>query len=160
LTLEECTEDSVQILPGVFPGFSIHKSQKPVCVDIPGGHIQNGAEMQIWDCNDSPAQTWWYSKIDSSIRPTANLDMCLDAGNDQKQGNKLILWECNQGDWQKWKFPAEDDADLSLGFANLKLEKKRSVRGRCHKGVYERQEVDDGKVLQGLSAFSSRSLGH
>jgi len=124
LTLEECTEDYVQILPGVFPGFSIHKSQKSVCVDIPGGHIQNGAEMQIWDCNDSPAQTWWYSPIDSSIRPTANLDMCLDAGNDQKQGNKLILWECNQGDWQKWKFPAEDDADLSLGFANLKLKKK------------------------------------
>jgi len=122
LTLQKCTQDTVQNLPGFYPGFSFYKSMTANCIDIPEAKIENGVKLQIWTCNDSPAQLWYYSKIDGSIRPTANLDYCLDAGSSLKQGDPLLLWECNEGDWQKWKFPAED-SDLSLGFANLKLEK-------------------------------------
>jgi len=124
LTLTECTEDQVQTLPGFFPGFSLHKSMTSMCIDIPSQDIKNGAKMQIWDCNDSPAQKWYYWKTDGSIRPTKNLDYCLDSGSKQQEGDPLLLWKCNEKDWQKWTLPAGVDSSLSLGFANLKLEKK------------------------------------
>lgn len=123
VTLTKCKRDQIQTLPGFFPGFSIYKSMTAMCVDIPKAKFENGAKLQVWECNKSPAQSWFYWTTDQSIRPTGNLDYCLDATKPGKEGNQLLLWKCNQGDWQKWKFPA-GDSSLSNGFANLKMAKK------------------------------------
>ena len=69
------------------------------CLDVNGNDASNGTKIQLWSCNDGPAQAWSY---DGSTMRAGN-GKCLDIpGNGQYAGAALELYDCNGSDAQKW----------------------------------------------------------
>lgn len=109
-----------QFFPGVFPGFPIQpKVNSKMCFDIPDANFANGNKLQIWDCNGSPAQSYYYNKADSTIRPKAAVTKCLDATSKPAAGAAVLLYDCNNEKWQKWTL-TEDS--MSQGYTSVKLQ--------------------------------------
>jgi hypothetical protein len=54
----------------------------------------DGTRVQVWDCNDTPAQMWFYD-AQRRLHPYAAPTKCLDlnAGG-TTNGNFLQIWEC------------------------------------------------------------------
>ncbi|WP_433887548.1 glycosyl hydrolase [Streptomyces sp. CA-111067] len=70
------------------------------CVDVAGGSSTNGTAVQLYDCNNSTAQTWTVG-TDSTIRA---LGKCLDVtGQGTANGTKIQLWDCNGSGAQQWQ---------------------------------------------------------
>merc|ERR1719383_1302313 len=45
------------------PNFVIHREEKfKTCFDVPGQNFKKDQQLQIWDCNDSPAQSFFYKE--------------------------------------------------------------------------------------------------
>jgi hypothetical protein len=94
------------------------------CMDVAGGSISNGAQVQEWTCNGSGAQTWQIQALDTTYYKLVNPQSgkCLDiAGNLTADGTKVELWTCNGGSNQAFRFVS------SNGF--LKIVGKQS--GKC-----------------------------
>ncbi|PPQ71556.1 hypothetical protein CVT24_006437 [Panaeolus cyanescens] len=75
---------------------SIHPSASAnKCVDVRGAQFVNGTTVQIWDCNNTPAQNWVFAVDGSkgSIK-LAGTQFCLDAGAVPASGTILKLWQC------------------------------------------------------------------
>ncbi len=71
------------------------------CLDVvaPDQH-NNGAQVQVWDCNTSLQQTW---KIDGrAIKSGAG--KCLDvvASDQHNNGARVQVWDCNNSLQQTW----------------------------------------------------------
>lgn len=74
---------------------------KPMCLDIPWGNATRGAQVQIWECNNTTGQMWAF--VGDTIRPLNNQSVCLDvSGGQGKKGDFVGLWDCNGGAAQKW----------------------------------------------------------
>ncbi|MBL6279655.1 ricin-type beta-trefoil lectin domain protein [Micromonospora fiedleri] len=69
------------------------------CVDVPGGISADGAGLQLWRCNDSPAQRFSHGPNGSLMA----LDKCMDvAWASRDNGAKVQLAHCNGGPAQVW----------------------------------------------------------
>jgi hypothetical protein len=80
------------------------------CLDVRGGQVTDGAQLQIWDCNGQTNQNFMWCK-DGRIVTTVNDNMCLDVpGGDPSKPNNLQLWQCNGGRGQYWEFDAKNQA--------------------------------------------------
>lgn len=44
-----------------------------MCVDIPGGSMEDGNTLEIWECNGTPNQQWGYDKSLGTIYAAASL---------------------------------------------------------------------------------------
>ncbi|CCK26910.1 ricin B lectin [Streptomyces davaonensis JCM 4913] len=76
------------------------------CLDVEGGKSEDGTEVQIYDCNNTGAQTW--QREGQTLRA---LGKCLDvSGASKDNGAKVQLYQCNDTVAQKW----EQRADGSL----------------------------------------------
>ncbi|MEV0847200.1 family 16 glycosylhydrolase [Streptomyces sp. NPDC049954] len=76
------------------------------CLDVAGASSANGAAVQLYDCNGTPAQQWNVNS-DGTLRA---LGKCLDVtGNSTANGAKLQLWDCGGGANQKWTVTAARD---------------------------------------------------
>jgi hypothetical protein len=71
------------------------------CLDVSGANAvgvpnANGAKVQVWDCNGTPAQVW--SRDESGgLRPRGIPGSCLDVpGGNFVQGAFLQVWGCNE----------------------------------------------------------------
>jgi chitinase len=77
------------------------------CVDVAGGGTANGTAVQLFDCNDTPAQRW-------SVTPDGTIEAlgkCLDVTNaGTADGTPVQLYECNGTGAQQWR----PRADASL----------------------------------------------
>lgn len=69
------------------------------CLDVSTGATNDGARIQLWDCNGSDAQVWTY--VDGELRGPGG--RCLDVtwANDTP-GTPIQLWGCNGGIAQRW----------------------------------------------------------
>ncbi|MEE1929739.1 ThuA domain-containing protein [Streptomyces sp. TRM 70351] len=77
------------------------------CVDVRDGSSGNGTQIQLWDCNNSAAQTWTVPG-DGTLRA---LGKCLDiSGGGTANGTKIQLWDCNGTGAQTWTH--QDDNTL------------------------------------------------
>ncbi|MEV6813994.1 ricin-type beta-trefoil lectin domain protein [Micromonospora sp. NPDC051296] len=69
------------------------------CIDVPGGVSADGAQLQLWRCNGTPAQRF-------SLGPNGSLvvlDKCMDvAWTSRDNGAKVQLAYCNGGPAQVW----------------------------------------------------------
>src|SRR5262249_37744089 len=77
------------------------------CMDVSGGSISNGAQIQEWTCNGTGAQTWQIQALDTTYYKLVNLQSgkCLDiAGNQTADGTKVELWTCSGGSNQAFRF--------------------------------------------------------
>ncbi|OLZ64969.1 hypothetical protein AV521_34010 [Streptomyces sp. IMTB 2501] len=91
------------------------------CLEIPGGHDENGAPAQQWTCNGGDNQKWtgtqrtygdgtvgWLYTNDESGK-------CLEVADwSGSAGAALRVWDCHAGDNQWW-----DDVSYSTGFAMI-----------------------------------------
>ncbi|MGX6608108.1 lectin [Micromonosporaceae bacterium Da 78-11] len=71
------------------------------CADVDQAGTADGTKVQIWSCNNSPAQTWTIAG-DGTIRA---LGKCLDiAGAGTANDTKVQLVSCNGGGAQQWAY--------------------------------------------------------
>jgi hypothetical protein len=71
------------------------------CIDVPGGISNDGAQLQLWDCNGTPAQAFTSGPNGSQ----AALDKCMDvAWAARDNGAKVQLAWCNGGPAQVWVY--------------------------------------------------------
>ncbi len=69
------------------------------CLDVRAGSTDNGAAVQLYDCNNTAGQNWTPS-ANSTLRV---LGKCLDAtANGTGNGTLLEIWDCNGGANQEW----------------------------------------------------------
>lgn len=80
------------------------------CLDVPGGNIQAGQRLQIWDCNGMAAQQWGYDTDSRSVYASASesdASLCLDIeGGSSTPGTSVWIWNCDhQLSQQQWYVP-------------------------------------------------------
>ncbi|MEE1929738.1 PQQ-dependent sugar dehydrogenase [Streptomyces sp. TRM 70351] len=93
--------------PGPEPGTGAITGIGGKCVDVRDGSSGNGTQIQLWDCNNSAAQTWTVPG-DGTLRA---LGKCLDiSGGGTANGTKIQLWDCNGTGAQTWTH--QDDNTL------------------------------------------------
>ncbi|WP_333769888.1 ricin-type beta-trefoil lectin domain protein [Streptomyces sp. IBSBF 2435] len=70
------------------------------CLDVNGGSSADGTPVQIWSCDNAPAQAW-SAYADGTLRAVGK---CLDAtGRGTANGTKVEIWTCNGGTNQVWQ---------------------------------------------------------
>ena len=70
------------------------------CIDVPGGSLQNGVQLQLWPCNNTGAQWWNWDDLsggganNSNIR-NWNSGKCIDVSAwGQNNGAVIQQWTC------------------------------------------------------------------
>lgn len=88
-----------------------------LCFDLPGGNTNNGTQLQLYWCNGSDAQDFYYDTSNKQIkhRPTGK---CADLNNnDRSNGTKIQLWDCGgDNDAQKWDRQVSNNGGKLWGF--------------------------------------------
>jgi hypothetical protein len=75
------------------------------CLDVAAAATNDGAKVQLYDCNGTAAQKWYFTPAFDIVNP--NADKCLDlTGNSTADFTKVQLWSCTGGSNQKWAAPA------------------------------------------------------
>jgi hypothetical protein len=90
------------------PGTGSASAQGPVpsgvagkCLDDNNGSTTNGTKVQLWDCNNTGAQIWWWGN--GTLRLGGPNGRCVDVtGNGTGNGTLVELWDCNGGNNQQW----------------------------------------------------------
>lgn len=73
------------------------------CLDLEQNQAYDGATIQIWQCNNTPAQSWRLNPQTGEIRGRAG--KCLDVENaNTEDGTRVQLFECNGTNAQKWRY--------------------------------------------------------
>lgn len=71
------------------------------CVDVAGAATANGTAVQLYDCNDTAAQSWTWN-ADGSVRA---LGKCMDVTDGATaNGAKVQLYDCNGTGAQRWTY--------------------------------------------------------
>ncbi|MFC0844710.1 RICIN domain-containing protein [Streptomyces noboritoensis] len=75
------------------------------CLDVAGGGKDNGTPVQIWNCNNDPAQDWRLYTDDSGLHlMNVGSGRCLDVDHaNSANGTKIQIWGCNQASSQTWE---------------------------------------------------------
>jgi hypothetical protein len=85
--------------------FSLIDQRAGKCLDVAGAYTTNGTNVQLYKCNDSDAQRWFYNGITGELKSKLNWSKCLDIDNGIiSEGTNLRLWDCNVSDAQKFDF--------------------------------------------------------
>ncbi|WP_104821399.1 ricin-type beta-trefoil lectin domain protein [Kitasatospora sp. MMS16-BH015] len=78
------------------------------CLDVPNSTTTPGTQVQIWDCNSQPNQTWTRTASGQLTVVSGGTQLCLDAYNGQTSpGTKVEIWSCNGQANQQWKVNAD-----------------------------------------------------
>ena len=68
------------------------------CIDVAGGNNANGTPVQLYACNGSAAQQWYYDPIKGTLRSQLAGNKCLDIPNGNTANNtQLQIWDCQAG---------------------------------------------------------------
>ncbi|MEE4540629.1 ricin-type beta-trefoil lectin domain protein [Streptomyces sp. V4-01] len=93
----DITLSGAQPLPSTGTILSASNSNK--CADLSGGSSANGTHVQLWDCNNTAAQSWT-RQADGTVRANGN---CLDVnGGHTADGTLVQEWACNGTGAQQW----------------------------------------------------------
>jgi hypothetical protein len=75
-----------------------------LCLDVSGGVLTNGAAVQLWDCDNKPAQQWQFY-ADDTLRPASNPSFCLDSKTgvpaSGAAASPLQLYACQGNSWSR-----------------------------------------------------------
>jgi hypothetical protein len=78
-------------------GVAIHPNgNKKKCLDVRGASFKNGTPVQIYDCNNTPAQKWVIQRETTSIQ-VAGTNFCLDSSTTSGNHVKMKIWQCYAG---------------------------------------------------------------
>lgn len=71
------------------------------CLDVVGGSTNEGAQVQLWDCNGNPQQKWT-RKSDGTI-VSSHTGYCLDADKyNTGNGAAVRMYRCSGQQQQRW----------------------------------------------------------
>ncbi|KAJ3507120.1 hypothetical protein NLJ89_g6487 [Agrocybe chaxingu] len=100
---------------GSFPiqGSTLHPNGNAnKCLDVRGANYANGTPVQIYDCNQTPAQRWILNRGSTKVQ-LAETNFCLDAGSTPGNGVGLKIWQCYDNlPAQQWYYT--DDNRIAL----------------------------------------------
>lgn len=83
------------------------------CLDVRGGIFQNGTPVQVFDCNNTPAQNWNIVLGQGHVQ-LAWTGFCLDAGSNPANGVGMKIWQCFDNlPAQDWFYTADDRVALT-----------------------------------------------
>lgn len=75
------------------------------CADVAGAATANGTHVQLYDCNNTGAQSW--TVVPGSGGSLQALGGCMDVSNSgTANGTKVQLWQCNGSGAQRWQVGA------------------------------------------------------
>ncbi|RDB19188.1 Endo-1,4-beta-xylanase A [Hypsizygus marmoreus] len=98
---------------------------KSKCADVRGAAFANGTPVQIYDCNNTPAQKWTISRGSTKVQLTGT-NFCLDAGSTPGNGIGMKIWTCYDNlPAQAWYFT--DDNRIALEGKGLCLDLPNGV---------------------------------
>ncbi|MFI1166100.1 ricin-type beta-trefoil lectin domain protein [Streptomyces sp. NPDC020801] len=79
----------------------VRSGQAGKCLDADKGTNADGTPVQIWDCNSTGAQNWWWSN--GTLRLGGPTGKCLDVTHEgTENGTPAQLWTCHDGPNQQW----------------------------------------------------------
>jgi len=83
------------------------------CSDIPDGRAEDGAPLQLYDCNGTPAQQWEL-KNRNLVNPASGKCVDIDGGPPKNLQNhaKVQLWGCWGASNQLWEARARTSTHL------------------------------------------------
>ncbi|MGM0564762.1 MAG: ricin-type beta-trefoil lectin domain protein [Pseudomonadota bacterium] len=103
---------------GANSGFSLVDQRAGKCLDVAGANTGNGTNVQLYQCNGSNAQRWFYNLTSGELSSALNGGKCLDIdGGNISEGTNLQLWDCHGGSAQQFEFDGnrlKPSADNSL----------------------------------------------
>lgn len=71
------------------------------CLDVPGGKVEPGTKLTLWDCNGGSNQQWSYDTEAKTLGVFGN--RCLDSENSSAaNGTPVVIRECTGAATQKW----------------------------------------------------------
>jgi hypothetical protein len=79
------------------------------CLDDFGSGTANGTKVDIWTCNNTVAQQWFFSGGALSVQ-----GKCVDDSSQGGAGAKLVLWTCNGHAAQTWTHNSKSEYVLKL----------------------------------------------
>ncbi|TGL60622.1 ricin-type beta-trefoil lectin domain protein [Leptospira sarikeiensis] len=88
--------------------FTLKSKQSNLCLDVNNSGTENNTRVQVWNCNGTNAQKWFYEHSTSYLRSKLNTDKCLDNGAENWNGGKIVLWDCKDKD--NMRFDLYDDS--------------------------------------------------
>jgi len=95
------------------------------CLDVANASVNNGADIQQWDCTNGKNQKWNLVSKGGDVYTLAafHSGKCLDvAGARNNNGADLLQWDCHGKDNQAWQITKGADGYFSL---------KARHSGRC-----------------------------
>lgn len=128
------------------------------CVDVPGGHADEGARLQMYDCNSTVSQD---IMAVPGISPGDGqpgyelhaMGKCLDSsGNHDGGDNRIELHDCNGAEWQQFRF---DDRGRIVGMGGFCLDIVDESRNSgaqlrlsgCNDSPSQRWRTDSSKLV-------------
>ena len=73
------------------------------CLDVHApDQFNNGAKVQVWDCNGSQQQTW--ARDGKTIRSAAGKCLDVHAPDQDKNGGRVQVWDCNGSPQQQFEW--------------------------------------------------------
>lgn len=88
------------IIPGTvaLPATPVYKSltdgRSGLCLDVSGSNTANGTKVQLWSCNGTNAQKWWYDAANGYLRSAVGSNKCLDNRGQAFNGGEIVIWDC------------------------------------------------------------------
>ncbi len=73
------------------------------CLDVTGGVVADSTKVQLYRCNNTPAQKWSYDPATLEMRSALDPNFCLDlAGGVVGDNYNVQIYRCNGTAAQKW----------------------------------------------------------
>ncbi|MFJ4094668.1 ricin-type beta-trefoil lectin domain protein [Kitasatospora sp. NPDC089913] len=92
---------------------SVHVLGK--CLDVTDALTESGSPVNLWDCNNTPAQKWVAGPHPGTLM-NPNAAKCLDAPGTAGPGTHLVIGDCQDTASDRWTAPATHTV-LPLGLA-------------------------------------------
>ena len=74
-------------------------------MDVTGGGTGNGTRIELFDCNGSAAQQWYWNSASKSLVNPASQRCLDDPSSSTTDGTQLQLFDCNLTGAQQWTLP-------------------------------------------------------
>jgi len=88
------------------------------CAEVPNREFVRDQQLQMQDCNSSPAQTFTYDQAKTRLTIGG---LCVDANGGQP-GDLVKLWPCDGGANQVWKVEQKGTFAKLIGTSGLCLD--------------------------------------
>lgn len=95
------------------------------CIDVPYSQFVIGMRLQMWDCNNSPAQIFSYEETSQQLM-IGNL--CVETWGRGDPQDAVGLGSCNGGVNQQWRMVASKDYYQIVGINSRCLELRYGVK--------------------------------